>query len=128
MMAHEPDRLSKPAGHLTPQHLVIAHMPQAHIVHGGWYATLEQQTLFALVLWLLPCQVHKGYHMQLRKFVAVKRVNAGNKVCPHGDLIIYAQGMLSCMWPLCAIRVSTESMICALHLAYMCALTHQILT
>jgi hypothetical protein len=25
-------------------------------------------------------QVHKGYHMQLRKFVAVKRVNTTNKV------------------------------------------------
>jgi hypothetical protein len=27
-------------------------------------------------------QVHKGYHMQLHKFVAVKRVNAANKVMP----------------------------------------------
>lgn len=28
-------------------------------------------------------QVHKGYHKQLRKFVAVKRVNVTNKVGTH---------------------------------------------
>jgi hypothetical protein len=34
-------------------------------------------------LLLSHAQVHKGYHKQLRKFVAVKRVNVTNKVGMH---------------------------------------------
>lgn len=35
---------------------------------------------YALWILLFMPQVTKGYHMHLRKFVAVKRVNAANKV------------------------------------------------
>jgi hypothetical protein len=34
-------------------------------------------------------QVHKGYHMQMRKFVAVKRVNSTNKVGIHPQQILH---------------------------------------
>lgn len=39
---------------------------------GG--SVIKDDPLFACA------QVHKGYHMKLRKFVAIKRVNTTNKV------------------------------------------------